>query len=115
MDFNIESNCGLKWFEASISSRLNDTNKVVVSARNITDQKKMARSIIAAKEEAEKASKAKSEFLSSMSHELRTPLNAILGFSQILELDPESPLTDSQHESVNEILKAGNHLLELDK
>jgi signal transduction histidine kinase len=113
IDFNIESNSGLKWFQASISPRLNDTTKVVVSARDITDQKKMAKFIIAAKEEAEKASKAKSEFLSSMSHELRTPLNAILGFSQILELDPESPLTHSQHDSVTEILKAGNHLLEL--
>lgn len=113
VDFNIESNSGLRWFQASISPRLNDSTKVVVSARDITDQKKMAKSLIAAKEEAEKASKAKSEFLSSMSHELRTPLNAILGFSQILELDPESPLTASQQESVTEILKAGNHLLEL--
>lgn len=113
IDFNIESNLGLKWFQASISPRLNDSTRVVVSARDITVQKKMAKSLIAAKEEAEKASKAKSEFLSSMSHELRTPLNAILGFSQVLELDPESPLTESQHESVAEILKAGNHLLEL--
>lgn len=113
MDFNIQSNSGLKWFEASVSPRLNVPNKVVISARDITEQKKLARSIIAAKEEAEKASLAKSEFLSSMSHELRTPLNAILGFSQILELDSESPLTHSQHQSVKEILKAGNHLLEL--
>lgn len=113
LEFNIESNSGLKWFQASISPRLNDLNNVVVSSRDITEQKKMARSIIAAKEEAEKASKAKSEFLSSMSHELRTPLNAILGFSQILELDTESPLTKSQGQSVKEILKAGNHLLEL--
>lgn len=113
IDYTIQSNSGLKWFQASISPRLNDPTKAVVSARDITDQKKMAKSIIAAKKEAEKASKAKSEFLSSMSHELRTPLNAILGFSQILELDPESPLTESQHESVSEILNAGNHLLEL--
>lgn len=113
VDFNIESNSGLKWFQASISPRLNDSTRVVVSARDVTVQKKMSKSLIAAKEEAEKASKAKSEFLSSMSHELRTPLNAILGFSQVLELDPESPLTDSQKESVTEILKAGNHLLEL--
>ncbi|OPJ65839.1 autoinducer 2 sensor kinase/phosphatase LuxQ [Clostridium chromiireducens] len=113
LDINIESNSGLRWFQACISPKLNDSSKVVISARDITDQKKMARSIISAKEEAEKASRAKSEFLSSMSHELRTPLNAILGFSQILQLDPESPLTSSQSQSVDEILKAGKHLLEL--
>jgi signal transduction histidine kinase/CheY-like chemotaxis protein len=56
------------------------------------------------------ANTAKSEFLSRMSHELRTPLNAILGFGQILEMDS---LDEDQAESVQQILKAGNHLLGL--
>jgi PAS domain S-box-containing protein len=61
---------------------------------------------------AEKASQAKSDFLSSMSHELRTPLNAILGFGQLL--DSGSPLpTKEQKQSINHILKAGWHLLAL--
>ncbi|MDH5218130.1 MAG: PAS domain S-box protein [Gammaproteobacteria bacterium] len=60
--------------------------------------------------EADKASRAKSEFLSSMSHELRTPMNAVLGFGQLLEMD----LEDEQHlQNVQEILKAGKHLLTL--
>jgi signal transduction histidine kinase len=59
------------------------------------------------------ANRAKSDFLSSMSHELRTPMNAVLGFSQLLESDTEHPLTDSQRELVEEILKAGGHLMEL--
>ncbi len=59
---------------------------------------------------AESANRSKSEFLSRMSHELRTPLNAVLGFGQLLELDP---LDDSQRESVDQILKGGNHLLSL--
>lgn len=70
-----------------------------------------ARALEAAKEEAEKANRAKSEFLSSMSHELRTPMNAILGFGQILISDPGEPLSPTQQEEVREILKAGDYLL----
>lgn len=63
-----------------------------------------------AKQEAEKASRAKSEFLASMSHELRTPMNAVLGFAQLLEMED---LTENQRDSVGEILTAGHHLLDL--
>jgi PAS domain S-box-containing protein len=60
--------------------------------------------------EAERASRAKSEFLSSMSHELRTPLNAILGFGQLLQL---APLAEPDREGADEIVRAGRHLLEM--
>ena len=65
----------------------------------------------AAKEAAETANRAKSDFLSSMSHELRTPMNAIIGFAQMLEYDGD--LNADQHDSVHEILKASRHLLDL--
>ena len=60
---------------------------------------------------AEEASLAKSDFLSSMSHELRTPLNAILGFAQLIESNTSTP--PSQKRSIDQILAAGWHLLEL--
>ncbi len=61
----------------------------------------------------EQASRAKSEFLSRMSHELRTPLNIILGYTQILEIKGKDRFTDEDMETVREIHKAGDHLLEL--
>jgi len=65
------------------------------------------------KEEAEKANKAKSEFLASMSHELRTPLNAVLGFAQMMQFSPNTTLSPTQNEYVENILEGGSHLLEL--
>jgi PAS domain S-box-containing protein len=61
---------------------------------------------------AEKANRAKTDFLSGMSHELRTPLNAILGFAQLMESGVPHP-TPSQQRSLDQILKAGWYLLEL--
>lgn len=66
--------------------------------------------LLISRNEALRANKAKSEFLSRMSHELRTPLNAILGFSELLEME----LTDSHlNENLKEISNAGYHLLKL--
>ncbi len=66
-----------------------------------------------AKEIAEKANRAKSEFLSRMSHELRTPMNAVLGFAQLLKLNGEGNLTPLQRDNIQQILGAGDHLLNL--
>jgi signal transduction histidine kinase len=63
-----------------------------------------------AKRDADRANRAKSEFLSKMSHELRTPLNAILGFGQLLQLEE---LGQEQAEGIDHILRGGRHLLGL--
>ncbi|WP_370977947.1 PAS domain-containing protein [Agaribacterium sp. ZY112] len=78
---------------------------------DITELKRSEERVIQAKDAAEQANMAKSEFLSSMSHELRTPLNAILGFTQLFELDTN--LTRGQRDNLNEVKKAGEHLVSL--
>lgn len=78
---------------------------------DISLRKQTEASLLSAKEAAEHANAAKGEFLSRMSHELRTPLNAILGFANMLALPRKNHLTEQQSDSVQEILKAGNHLL----
>jgi len=78
----------------------------------ITERKRAESDMMAAKAGAEKANRAKTDFLSGMSHELRTPLNGILGFAQLLASDSLS-LTPSQKRSIDQILKSGWYLLDL--
>jgi PAS domain S-box-containing protein len=77
---------------------------------DISDRSRAEATILQAKEQAERANQAKSEFLSRMSHELRTPLNSILGFGQLLQMEHLPP---GNRESVDRIVKAGRHLLAL--
>ena len=83
---------------------------LLVVVIDITERKKAEEEIKAAREEAEQANLAKSEFLSRMSHELRTPMNSILGFAQLLEM---GELNNGQKNGVAHIMKSGKHLLDL--
>jgi PAS domain S-box-containing protein len=80
---------------------------------DITARKRAEEALIVARDEAERANRAKSQFLSHMSHELRTPMNAILGFGQLLESDIRHPLAAAQQRQVHEILRSARHLLDL--
>lgn len=86
---------------------------LIHAMRSAEQEEQTQQDLLNAKLDAEHASRAKSEFLSSMSHELRTPLNAVMGFSQLLSDDTDTPLTEEQRESTLEIYQAGQHLLEL--
>jgi PAS domain S-box-containing protein len=83
---------------------------VVAVFRDISDRIALEAALVEARDVADAASRAKSEFLSRMSHELRTPLNVVLGFTQLLQMEK---LPDEQASWVDQVLRAGRHLLDL--
>jgi PAS domain S-box-containing protein len=103
----------LLWVSRTASIIRDKDNKprhFLIMVEDITQRKKAAVALQEAKDVAERANRAKSEFLSRMSHELRTPLNAILGFSQVLD---RQDLPRVQRDRVGHIYRAGQHLLAL--
>ncbi|MBT5470960.1 MAG: response regulator [Nitrospina sp.] len=98
----------------------NITETVLTAIANSLERKmlldqnsRLIENLMKAKENAEKANKAKSDFLAKMSHDLKTPLNAILGYTELMIVDPDEPLDDGSIDNLNQIFQAGNHLLEL--
>ena len=85
--------------------------RMIGVVQDIDERKRAVMQLMAAREEADRANQAKSEFLSRMSHELRTPMNAVLGFTQLIQADPG--LSEEHADNAEEIIKAGGHLLEL--
>jgi PAS domain S-box-containing protein len=82
--------------------------------RDITQWKKTEAELRAARDEAERASRQKSEFLANVSHELRTPLNAIIGFSEMMRMESFGEIENERYRSyVNDIHSSGSHLLSL--
>lgn len=86
---------------------------LIGSIQDVTAQKRIQVALERAKLDAETANRAKTEFLSSMSHELRTPMNAVLGYAQLLLQNKKEPISPRQQRQINQILKSGQHLLNL--
>ncbi|OHD25970.1 MAG: hypothetical protein A2Y38_19300 [Spirochaetes bacterium GWB1_59_5] len=117
--YQIEHRCvwpdgSIHWLQenGNISSdKKGDPTHMLGLIQDITARKNAEEALRRSMIEANRANQAKSLFLSSMSHELRTPMNAILGFGQLLEM--ESSLDPAHLDFIQEIIKAGHHLLEL--
>ncbi|RRR73622.1 MAG: response regulator [Candidatus Viridilinea halotolerans] len=90
-----------------------DTPATQVIVRNITERKQVEQTLRAAKEAADAANRAKSQFLATMSHELRTPLTAIIGYAELLEQSLDVAEPTEMRQDLGRIRNAGVHLLAL--
>ena len=85
----------------------------VATIIDVSERERLFRDEQTARAEAERANKAKTDFLATMSHELRTPLNAIAGYAELMEVGIHGPVTDKQRESLTRIQRSQRHLLSL--
>jgi len=102
----------MTWNNSTVLDETGEVECVISIGIDISERQAVQKELEEAKDAANKANVAKSDFLSKMSHELRTPMNAILGFGQILDMGADN-LDEIQKSNVKEILDAGSHLLSL--
>lgn len=103
---------GIRWLHLSRSTTSDGGFVVIISDISALKERELA--LGAAKEQAETANRAKTEFLANMGHELRTPLNAVIGFSEIIAGEMVGPVGQpSYKEFANDIMRSGRHLLEM--
>jgi PAS domain S-box-containing protein len=94
--------------------RIEDGEKLCAVLRDVTAWKRTEEDLINARQQAEKASSAKSEFLAKISHEIRTPLNAIIGFSEVMMDERFGPVGNERYRQyLKDIHSSGGHLISL--
>ena len=86
---------------------------VVAVVRDVSVARRDRAALEAARDQAQQASRAKSDFLASMSHELRTPLNAVIGFGETMSLEVFGPMPERYREYARDIVESGQHLLDM--
>ena len=104
--FPVEYSSAPLWLDSTLQG-------AVVAFLDITERRQAQEELVRAKDDAEAASRTKSQFLANMSHELRTPMNAILGYSEMLQEEAEDAGLDSFTPDLQKIQNAGKHLLSL--
>ena len=113
LEFPVETAAGeTVWLGQNVQLIVEDGEPAGVQAvaRDVTERRRVMDELVAARETAERASRAREEFLANMSHEMRTPLNAVLGMSELLR---ETPLDGEQHQFLRALSFSADQLLAL--
>ncbi len=103
---------GLRWIRLRVRARQIEDGDIRLYGlvSDVTDEREQASELQRARDAAENASQAKSQFMASMSHEIRTPMNAILGMTELML---GTPLTDTQRRYAQSVFRSGESLLEI--
>ena len=103
----------IEWDTTVLRSPSGDILGVARLGADVTERKKYEAKILQARDDAQAASRAKSDFLSRMSHELRTPLNSVIGFANVMRKNKHGRLTADDIAYLDRIIANGQHLLKL--
>ena len=103
----------IEWDTTILRGTMNEVAGTASLGADVTERRKYEAKILQARDDAEAASRAKSDFLSRMSHELRTPLNSVIGFANVMRKNKGGRLNDDDVAYLERIIANGQHLLTL--
>nr|WP_245312803.1 PAS domain-containing sensor histidine kinase [Methanohalophilus levihalophilus] len=103
----------IEWKYSAYIDQEENISGIMLAGEDITKKREFENNLIKAKILAEEANRTKDQFITTMSHELRTPLNSVIGFSEVLKTERPGKINDKQRRYLDNVLKSGQHLLEL--